>query len=368
MRVLHVLNELNPSGAEVMLQHSKLLWDAHGVQAELLATSACEGVYADVLRAGGYPVHHLYNDKSLRFFLRYARFLRARRFHLIQIHNEGSCYWLSLASLLAGCRVIRVVHNRFDCEGLLRWRRKWQRRHLIGLGIPLVAVSESVRHNEAERFRVASELILNWIHVDGFFPPGIEQRAQARARWGFAADDVVIVSVGNCSEIKNHHALIHAVALCKDLPALRYLHVGREDAQHSELALVRELRLQDRVIFAGWTQNVLNALHAADLFVMPSLCEGLGNAAVEALATGLPALLSDVPGLRDCGAEFPGVELCKPDAASIAGRLREFYGQDAASRCAQAKHYPAIAQARFSPVRGVAEYMRLYRRLLDDKA
>lgn len=360
MKVLHVLHELMPSGAEVMLQNSFDLWKSHGVNPEILSTGAKKGVYAAALAGVGYSIHHLPYGRNPLFFWGYMRFLRKGRFDVVHQHVEGSGFWFGLAGLLCGCRVIRVSHGNFRFEGRLRQRRGFQRRLLKRLGATFVAVGDGVRRNERERFGLEAELVWNWADVSRFAPPSALQRAEARARWGYADDDVVVVTVGNCAPVKNHCALIDAIAGDRRLHAVKYLHVGGEDSAASERAHACTHGVDKRVHFAGWLADPLPALHAADVYVMPSKFEGLGNATIEALSTGLPAVLADVAGLEDFRLIFPDLLYCEPTAEALAQRLTELCEMSAEQRGELSQSYPQLAQRAFSPERGVAEYVALY--------
>lgn len=360
MKVLHVLNELKPSGAETMLRSAAPYWQAHGVTCEILATGAAEGAFAQTLRAAGYPVHHLPRQRSLAYFMNFRRFVREGDYSLVHQHAEGASYWFGLTTLSAGAGLVRTVHSNFAFDGNLRWRRALQRRHLKAHGARFVAIAPGVQQNEQDRFGIKTDFVWNWVDTDRFQPIRSEERAAARARWEFAEQDMVLVSLGNCSAVKNHTAIIEALARTADMPHLRYLHVGQEDAECSEHQLADRLGVGGRVRFCGWMPNAREALAAADLYVMPSLYEGLSIAALEALGVGLPALLSDVDGLRDLKPLFPGLIYAETDAKSLAQALREFCKLDLNERAAIASEYPRMVQEKFSVARGVKEYCEIY--------
>ncbi len=71
MRILHVLNELRPSGAETMLRAAAASWRQHGFTGEILSTGEVAGAYADALRLAGYRIHHLPFAKSWRFLVEF---------------------------------------------------------------------------------------------------------------------------------------------------------------------------------------------------------------------------------------------------------------------------------------------------------
>lgn len=361
MKVLHVLNELKPSGAETMLRSAAPFWQEHGVACEILATGKTEGEFAETLREAGYPVHHLPRRRSPAYFMDFSRFVREGNYSLVHQHAEGASYWFGLASLHGGAKLVRTVHNNFAFDGNLRWRRAMQRRHLQSLGARFVAIASGVQQNEQERFGITSDLVWNWIDTDRFRPISIEERVAARARYGLTERELVLVSLGNCSAVKNHSAIIEALALTQDLNDIRYLHVGLEDKACTERKLAVQLGVDKRIVFCGWLPNPREVLAAADLYLMPSQYEGLGLAALEALGVGLPALLSRVDGLRDLEPIFPGLVFAAPDAQSIALALRDVVQLQPGHLAGIAASYPGLVQEKFSVARGVREYCGVYR-------
>lgn len=368
MKVLHVLNELKPSGAETMLRSAAPYWQAHGVSCEILATGAAEGEYADTLREAGYPIHHLHRRRSPAYFIEFSRFVQNGGYAWVHQHAEGASYWFGLAAMRAGAKLVRTIHSNFTFTGNLRWRRAMQRRHLQSLGARFVSIAPGVQKNEHDRFGVRSDLVMNWADTERFLPISPEERAAARARWGFADQELVLITLGNCSAVKNHGALIGALAQTQDLGHVRYLHVGLEDSAGSERKLAEELGVSQRIMFCGWMPNARDALATADLYVMPSLYEGFSISALEALGVGLPALLTRVNGLRDLDALFPGLIYAMPDADSLAAALRRFVALDKEQRLSLSSSYPELIRTQFSAARGVMEYADIYKNCMHPAA
>jgi glycosyltransferase involved in cell wall biosynthesis len=114
------------------------------------------------------------------------------------------------------------------------------------------------------------------------------------------------------------------------------------------------------VVFAGWLPSPRQALYAADLYVMPSLYEGFSIAALEALSAGLPAVLSDVPGLVDLRGIFPDLFYAPPTPEGMEAAIRRAAVLDADVRRKMADDYRHIALAKFTAERGVGEYATVY--------
>ena len=361
MRVLHVLGELRHSGAEMMLAAAGPSFAARGVESEIMSTGADVGSLAPGLASAGYGIHHAPFAKRPAYFLRVYRAMRAGRYDVIHLHTERANFWFGIVAVAARpARVVRTIHNVFSFEGRLRRRRGSQRRILHRLGVIHVACSESIQRNELARFGLEARLVPNWYDSRRFFIRNAEQRVRARGALGLADDDVVLVSVGNCSDVKNHSALITAISQGAGSNRLAYLHVGAEEPGDPERVLATELGVAERVRFLGPVDDVSSVFAASDLFAMPSKYEGFPIAVLEALACGVPALLSDVPGLRDFRELYPGLAYADPTPESIAAALDRLLRVPADEIRAAAEGYADITLRRFGLETGVERYLRLY--------
>lgn len=362
LRVLHVLSELKPSGAETMLVSAAPMFQAEGVELDVLSTGATTGPYAKRFENAGYRMHHIPFSRSPAFFLKVRSLMRAGCYDVVHLHVEAANFWFGLAACSVRPPVVlRTVHNVFAFSGNLQWRRGMQRRLLHRLGVRHVSISASVRDTEQRHYRLPTTLVWNWYDSTRFTATSPEARHAARGNFGLGEHEFVIASIGNCSQVKNHTAIIQAMAL---LPADRrpvYLHAGIEEPGEPECELARQLGVADRIRFLGGVGDVLPLLQAADAYVMPSIYEGFGIAAIEALATGLPALFSDVAGLRDFRADFPHLVYTGTSAGDVAAGLQALMTLPDMHKRDIQQRYPAIARKRFGLERGVQEYLALYR-------
>jgi glycosyltransferase involved in cell wall biosynthesis len=307
-RVLHVLCSLERSGMETMLLNSNSEWLSRGYRCDVLATADAIGPVAEPLRACGYGVFHFPFRSKLSllprfdFILRFFLLCRAG-YDIVHIHSEAGSPLFALIAKLAGVRRIAVTpHNTFQFEGFLRFRKFCERYVVRLLGGRFGMISEGVGACERKRFRNKGIRIRNWLDESQFKPPAPLERAAARQSLGAKSDDLIVVSVGNCNAVKNHEAILRAIPLLPVPLQLRYIHIGREGSDYPERKLAEDLGIQDKVRFLGSQAEILPFLWAADVFVMPSLHEGLGVAAIEAVASGVPLVCSQVDGLSDIAA------------------------------------------------------------------
>ena len=364
VRVLHVLNELKPSGAERMLRLAADPWLREGLQLEVLSTGSERGPYAATLAEAGYVVHHIPLYPVHRFIAAYRRLLRDSRFTVVHVHPERANILLAMMARTVGrAGVVRTVHNVFSFRGRLRFERRVQRAVLRQFGVLHVSVGESVAAMEETNFGNPTVIVRNTFDETRFGPASETERRRARRDFDVPAEQLLAVVVGNCSEVKNHQALIRALALpCAS--EFRVLHVGLEDeAATHERQLVEELGLGDRVQFLGFIDDVPRLLHGADAFVMPSLYEGLGNAALEAFSCGLPSVLADVPGLRDLRVHVPDAWWIAPEAEPISVALGDIAGMTAEERWRWSSATAATIRQEFGVERHVRGYLECYRKV-----
>ncbi len=361
MKVLHVLCELKPSGAETMLQCAGPYMQAEGIQSDILATGNVPGVFAEKLESAGYKIHHIPFRKHPQYFIDVYRLLKNQKYDALHVHPEQGAFWLILLVLLAGVpakRCIKTIHNNFQFTGNLRIRRAIQRKILTLLGVPHIAISKSVQNVEWRHFKNPTEIILNWYDSQRFIQTSPAKYQESRDLLNLTDRNFVIVSVGNCSAVKNHTTVIQSIANLGNKDIV-YLHIGIE-ADHSEQDLAANLGIAEQIRFLGLQSNILPYLQAADLYIMPSTVEGLSIAAIEAIATEVPVLLSKVPGLIDFDANFNGIDFCEPTTESVQEKLQKItLTPKNQLREATAKN-AEIAEQLYGIKRGVLEYLSYY--------
>ncbi len=360
MKVLHVFNEIKASGAEVMFCSSAPYWTDEGVIIEILSTGETVGPFAPKMVTAGYKVHHLPFGKSIKFFLAFYCLLRDQHYDVVHVHCERASFYYALVARMAGARLIRTIHATFAFNGFLRFKRSVQRLLTRMIGGVHVSVSPSVAKTEMERFNNNTIQIANWYDNSRFVPPRGKQRRHARKSFGINDSLFVIVTVGNCCDVKNHVEILKALAKVRHKLDFVYLHIGEEEVEHPERKLAKELNIYDRIQFLGFTSDVLPALYAADLFVMPSLREGFGIAALEAMGTGIPVLLADVPGLKDFNL-IKGIFWAGTDAESLASKILSVVEIPFEDRCCRGKRTQEIVMSKYSIKCGVSAYVDLYR-------
>lgn len=123
-------------------------------------------------------------------------------------------------------------------------------------------------------------------------------KIEKRKELSIPVDSFVVLSVGELNKNKNHEVIIRAIANLNN-PKVYYVICGQGALENYLNELIIELGLENRVNMLGYRDDIAEICKSADVFAFPSLREGLGLAAIEAMATGLPIITSNIHGIND---------------------------------------------------------------------
>lgn len=190
----------------------------------------------------------------------------------------------------------------------------------------VAAISEGVAAALA-RAGIAREritLVSSGVDCEQFAPATANQRAAAREAYGLAANEIAIGSIGALVERKGHRILIDAIGRMAAFGAahLRCFIAGSGPLRPALEAQISDHEISGKVQLLGPVDDARALLNALDIFVMPSLAEGLGVAALEAMSSGLPVVGSSVGGLQEAILDGETGVLLRPgDADALADAI-----------------------------------------------
>lgn len=196
------------------------------------------------------------------------------------------------------------------------------------------AISDAVKDSTVETMRVQPDkitVVKRGRDVDRLGRASAERRERSRRMLELDEASPVAVTVGRQEYQKGQRYLIEAFAgVVKEIPQARLLIVGRQGHFTERLhAKVDELDMGDAITFLGHRADVPEILAASDVFVFPSLYEGLGGALIEAIALSLPVVASDIPALREVVSEGENAILVAPrDVAGLEKAIVKLLGDD----------------------------------------
>jgi glycosyltransferase involved in cell wall biosynthesis len=307
MKVIHILHSLKYSGAEIMYVDAASVFQKLGCELNVVATAKEIGEFEPKFKKAGYRTYHkeypsLKNYfKRIQFFIAFIKFLKQEKFQVLHNHSSQTYWGMAFCAKCAGIGSVHTFHNVFPIRWysrpyhiLLRWSAKKI------LKCRFQTISDSVYFNELNRFQNKTTKINNWYGNNRFYPAIDKEKEQIRNELGLPKDALILISVGGCSDIKRHSHIIKALPeITKSIPNTIYLHLGKGYTEDDENQLSQELNLDKQVLFCGNQDNVRKYLIASDIYLMPSKFEGISLTTIEAMACEIPAILYDVPGLKD---------------------------------------------------------------------
>jgi glycosyltransferase involved in cell wall biosynthesis len=314
LTVLHVLDTLGTGGAErqlaLFLERSDPRCFRH-----VVCTLGAGGPVEPRLVASGVRICNLRVGSRLglvRSVTGLRRLVGELRPHVI----HATLFRPGVAARIVGrwCRipVITSLVNttyepewRLDNPRLTPWK-VWSVQAIDRLTARLhdmwyVAITASVKASAVRQLGIPPERIV--VIPRGLVPERWathEDAATVRRSLGWQDAYPVILNVGRLVPQKGQQYAIRAMAaVVARFPEARLVIAGEGRLRPMLQHMIRDLGLTDHVSLLGERDDVAGLLHAADIFVFPSLFEGLGNAVLEAMAAGKPCVCSDIPPLRE---------------------------------------------------------------------
>ena len=299
--VLHVIPRLPVGGVENML-----LKVIEGYDKERFNVIVCcikeKGEIADELIRLGYRVEVLNKMQKKGFdwgaVSGLRKLMKRHEIHIVRTHMYHANMYGRIASILAGVPVkITSSHDLYISPDKPKFHRRLINCILGMFSDAVVAVSQSVasdilKYDKVSRGKV--KIIYNGIAIDKF--TDTLSRREAREVFHLPADGTIIGSVGRLTDQKGHRYLVEAAAGLGNV-SIALAGDGPERERLQELA--RQCRVNCIMPGRLEPEKVRTFLGALDIFCFPSLWEGFGTALVEAMASGLPVIASDIPPHRE---------------------------------------------------------------------
>ncbi|AXI10784.1 glycosyltransferase family 1 protein [Oceanobacillus zhaokaii] len=297
VRVLHVVVNMNRGGAETLIMNLYRNMDLEKVQFDFLTCK--EGVFdQEIINMGG-KVHrisyvtevgHSGYIRELRAFLR-----KHPEYTIVHSHMDKMSGLVLNAAAKANVPVrIAHSHNTSSEGGLVSKAYKWYAgNHITSNATHLYACSQAAA-NWLFREKSKKAIILNnGIEADKF-RYSKEIRHAIRESLGIEKDALALGHVGRFAHQKNHIFLLDIFAeIYNRIPNSYLLLAGDGPLKEKIMAKTRELHLENRVRFLGIREDIHALLQAFDMFIFPSIHEGLPVTLIEAQGAGLPCVISD---------------------------------------------------------------------------
>ncbi len=247
---------------------------------------------------------------DLRAYRELLGLLRTERFDVVHTHNPKPGVLGRIAARRAGLPVVlNTVHGMWATPED-RARRK----------VPVLAAEWlAARYSDLEFYQSGEDLawarrlrvvgrkrsvhLGNGVDLTRFTPAlaGEERIRKLRAEMGIGEDELVVGTVGRMVREKGYEELFQVARVVRDrVPNARFLVIGQSDPDKPDAITAAEIEaVRDAAVFTGWREDIPELMALMDVFVLPSWREGMPRSAIEAAASGLPLVMTDIRGCRE---------------------------------------------------------------------
>jgi glycosyltransferase involved in cell wall biosynthesis len=315
------------------------------------------------------PLRRVYDFQALRSGLQLRRLIRKEKVDIVQTYFETSNLWGGLIAKLSGAI---LVSSRRDLGILRAAKHHLAYRFVNRITDRVVAVSEEVRRFCINQDRLSPEhvsVIYNGVDFNQVTAAKMEDSPLAGADW--ARSGRIVTCVANIRRVKGIDVLVHAAKkVCSEMPDATFVILGDCSPWPYVIeirSLVRSLGLEQNFQFLNFVENPLPTLKMSSAFCLLSRSEGFSNALLEAMACGVPPVVTQVGGNPEAIRDGENGFLVPVEDPNIAAdRLLELLRDPARARRMGALAQSTV-QARFSANTMIQQLIDLYRELVANK-
>ncbi|MCQ6564936.1 glycosyltransferase [Bacillus mycoides] len=292
MIIAHIISHLNTGGAEKLVAEISNSMSSRGEKIKVISLFKGRGVPFKILDIHNVELIELNYEKKFNPKLAWDIYRLTKDCDVVHTHTYYAQLYSSI--FIPKKKLITTEHSTHNNRrGKIIFRLTDYL--MYSKYSKIICISEGTKKsliNWIKSTQKKSLVIYNGIDLKKF----LNAKPIPREDIGISNDKIVLICVGRLEKAKNHESLIKAFKNVSSKAVL--LLVGNGKKEDELRVLIKDLELEDRVILLGQRTDVDRILKASDIFILPSLWEGFGLAAIEALACGLPALLSNVEGLK----------------------------------------------------------------------
>lgn len=358
MKIVHIIPTLNAGGAEKLIIDSVPLYQKSNINVDVLSLDNHNTEFRKLLmdttngEVYGLTLKSVYNPllifRIIPFF---------KKYDIIHTHLFPVLYWAVLAKILSFSKV-KIIYTEHNTSNKRRNNKifklldQFMYGYLDFVGCITDAAKKNLEiHLNSKRLNIKT--IQNGIDIQKF-----TENNSVNYDY-FDSKDFVLIQISSFRAQKDQETLIKSL---KYLPnEIKLLLVGEGELKVKCENLVHELQLDNRVMFLGLRTDIPSLLHYANVSVQSSHYEGFGLVAVEAMASGIPCVASNVEGLKEV-VEHYGILFEKGNSEDLAEKIIELYTnqifyEEVSSRC--------LSRANDFDIRKmVEEYITVYKDLL----
>lgn len=253
-------------------------------------------------------------NKHIESYKETIKLIEERRYTFIHTHTPIASAIVRQAAHKTGTKVIYTAHgfHFYDGAPLKNWIIFYPiEKHYSRYTDVLITINKEDYKRAVEKFHAKKTVYVPGVGVDTEkFAPRQSGRERIRTELRIPDDNIVLLSVGELNENKNHISVVQALA---GINNVTYVIVGKGDKKEEIETIAAECNVN--LILPGFRTDVADFYDAADVYILPSIREGLNVSLMEAMASGLPCLCGRIRGNVDLVDEGNGGFLFPPEDA-----------------------------------------------------
>lgn len=305
MRVLYVATISNTINT-FMIPHIELLLD-HGFEVDIACNVDRE--ISSRLTNKGCKVYNIefqrspFSKKNFQAYKKIKELIKKGNYQIVHTHTPvaSALVRFSVRSL-KNIKVIYTAHGFHFYKGapIINWLIYYPiERYLAKYTDILITINKEDYKRAKKFFKAGKVEYIPGVGLDTTkYDEVVVNKFVKRKSLGVPSNAFVILSVGELNKNKNHETIIKAIAKLQN-PNIYYLICGKGPLRNYLKELIAEKGIEDNVKLLGYRNDIAEICKIADVFAFPSKREGLGIAALEAMASGLPLITSNIHGIKD---------------------------------------------------------------------
>ena len=302
MKILQIINSLEGGGAERLVTQLASYLNEKNYVCHVIILSKENEIYLKTLINANVSVFiSPYNSLfDIRIFFFILKIIKYGKYDIVHAHLFPVIYWTSLVGLFLNKKIklFMTEHNTFNKRRKKKWLRHIEyfiyKRYDI-----IISISEGVRDELMKWIEPNKDIESRYITINNGINviEYVKATPYQRSDFNIPIDTVLLGMIGSFTEQKNHIGLVQAMRYMPENIHIVFAGSGVLEEQIKKITI--KYGLAERIHFLGFINDIARLIKMIDIVVIPSLWEGFGLIAAEAMACGKPIAASNVSGLRD---------------------------------------------------------------------
>jgi glycosyltransferase involved in cell wall biosynthesis len=270
---------------------------------ESIVLSFTEGPMVDKMKEMGVKTHVIYTEKPFNRSVwgKVKDILEEEKIEIVHAHGTRANSNTFSAAKKLGIPLLYTVHGwsfHNDQNFLVKSIRTYGEKFLVKNATKTICVSNSNYEDGAKRFSMKNATVItNGINLAKF--DLTQSFKDIRKEFNIKEDEVLVGFIARMTSQKDPFTLLKAISKIPADSKIKFLIIGDGDSKEAVLKMADELKINSRVIFENFRQDIPDVLHGIDIFCLPSLWEGLPIALLEAMAMAKAVVATAIDGTKE---------------------------------------------------------------------